>query len=85
MNRELYSSFQAFGGSGERSVDKDKGWKRSRRRAMVLDGAQKVIVVPATEWPSKSTRSKGICRFNGITGCKVLYAIHPVAGRMLDI
>ena len=55
-----------------------------KRVAMVLDGAQKVIVVPGYGM-AVSQSQHAVKEFADLMesfDCEVLYAIHPVAGRM---
>ena len=86
MNRELYDVlFKAFGGSGEKDqLTRTKVGSDPEEVAMVLDGAQKVIVVPGYGM-AVSQSQHAVKEFADLMesyDCEVLYAIHPVAGRM---
>tara|TARA_B100001250_G_scaffold113372_1_gene95830 strand:+ start:1759 stop:3195 length:1437 start_codon:yes stop_codon:yes gene_type:complete len=86
MNRELFDVlFKAFGGSGERDqLTRTKVGSDPEEVAMVLDGAQRVIVVPGYGMAVSQSQHavKEFADLMESTGCEVLYAIHPVAGRM---
>ena len=86
MNRELFDVlFKAFGGSGEKDqLTRTKVGSDPEEVAMVLDGAQKVIVVPGYGM-AVSQSQHAVKEFADLMesfDCEVLYAIHPVAGRM---
>ncbi|MBP51164.1 MAG: NAD(P)(+) transhydrogenase (Re/Si-specific) subunit beta [Candidatus Thalassarchaeaceae archaeon] len=86
MNRELFDVlFKAFGGSGEKDqLTRTKVGSDPEEVAMVLDGAQRVIVVPGYGMAVSQSQHavKEFADLMESTGCEVLYAIHPVAGRM---
>jgi len=86
MNRELYDVlFKAFGGSGEKDqLTRSKVGSDPEEVAMVLDGAQKVIVVPGYGMAVSQSQHavKEFADLMESMDCEVLYAIHPVAGRM---
>jgi len=86
MNRELFDVlFKAFGGSGEKDqLTRTKVGSDPEEVAMVLDGAQKVIVVPGYGMAVSQSQHavKEFADLMESEGCEVLYAIHPVAGRM---
>ena len=86
MNRTLPDVlFKAFGGSGERDkLTRTKVGSDPEEVAMVLDGAQKVIVVPGYGMAVSQSQHavKEFADLMEAEGCEVSYAIHPVAGRM---
>jgi len=86
MNRELFDVlFKAFGGSGEKDqLTRTKVGSDPEEVAMVLDGAQRVIVIPGYGMAVSQSQHavKEFADLMESTGCEVLYAIHPVAGRM---
>ena len=86
MNRELFDVlFKAFGGSGEKDqLTRTKVGSDPEEVAMVLDGAQRVIVVPGYGMAVSQSQHavKEFADLMESEGCEVLYAIHPVAGRM---
>ena len=86
MNRELFDVlFKAFGGSGEKDqLTRTKVGSDPEEVAMVLDGVQRVIVVPGYGMAVSQSQHavKEFADLMESEGCEVLYAIHPVAGRM---
>ena len=86
MNRTLPDVlFKAFGGSGEKDkLTRTKVGSDPEEVAMVLDGAQKVIVVPGYGMAVSQSQHtvKEFADLMEAEGCEVSYAIHPVAGRM---
>ena len=86
MNRELYDVlFKAFGGSGEKDqLTRTKVGSDPEEVAMVLDGAQKVIVVPGYGMAVAQAQHalREMTDLLKEEGVEVSYAIHPVAGRM---
>jgi len=86
MNRTLPDVlFKAFGGSGEKDqLTRTKVGSDPEEVAMVLDGAQKVIVVPGYGMAVSQSQHavKEFADLMEADGCQVSYAIHPVAGRM---
>ncbi|MDC0213042.1 NAD(P)(+) transhydrogenase (Re/Si-specific) subunit beta [Euryarchaeota archaeon] len=86
MNRELFDVlFKAFGGSGEKDqLTRTKVGSDPEEVAMVLDGAQRVIVVPGYGMAVSQSQHavKEFADLMESEDCEVLYAIHPVAGRM---
>ncbi len=86
MNRTLPDVlFKAFGGSGEKDqLTRSKVGSDPEEVAMVLDGAQKVIVVPGYGMAVSQSQHavKEFADLMEAEGCDVSYAIHPVAGRM---
>ena len=86
MNRTLPDVlFKAFGGSGERDkLTRTKVGSDPEEVVMVLDGAQKVIVVPGYGMAVSQSQHavKEFADLMEAEGCEVSYAIHPVAGRM---
>ena len=86
MNRTLPDVlFKAFGGSGEKDqLTRTKVGSDPEEVAMVLDGAQKVIVVPGYGMAVSQSQHavKEFADLMEADGCEVSYAIHPVAGRM---
>ena len=86
MNRTLPDVlFKAFGGSGEKDqVTRTKVGSDPEEVAMVLDGAQKGIVIPGYGMAVSQSQHavKEFADMMEAEGCEVSYAIHPVAGRM---
>jgi len=86
MNRTLPDVlFKSFGGSGEKDqLTRTKVGSDPEEVAMVLDGAQKVIVVPGYGMAVSQSQHavKEFADMMEAEGCEVSYAIHPVAGRM---
>jgi len=86
MNRTLPDVlFKSFGGSGEADkLTRTKVGSDPEEVAMVLDGAQKVIVVPGYGMAVSQSQHavKEFADMMEAEGCEVSYAIHPVAGRM---
>jgi NAD(P) transhydrogenase subunit beta len=86
MNRTLPDVlFKSFGGSGEKDqVTRTKVGSDPEEVAMVLDGAQKVIVVPGYGMAVSQSQHavKEFANMMEAEGCEISYAIHPVAGRM---
>tara|TARA_B100001245_G_scaffold75856_1_gene53811 strand:+ start:1 stop:1305 length:1305 start_codon:yes stop_codon:yes gene_type:complete len=86
MNRTLPDVlFKSFGGSGEKDqVTRTKMGSDPEEVAMVLDGAQKVIVVPGYGMAVSQSQHavKEFADMMEAEGCEISYAIHPVAGRM---
>ena len=87
MNRTLPDVlFKAFGGSGEKeSLTRTKVGSDADEVAMMLDGAQKVIIVPGYGMAVSQCQHQ-VKEFADLVAEKydteVSYAIHPVAGRM---
>jgi NAD(P) transhydrogenase subunit beta len=87
MNRTLLDVlFKSFGGSGEKaSLTRTKVGSDSDEVAMMLDGAQKVIIVPGYGMAVSQCQHQ-VKEFADLMAEKfdteVKYAIHPVAGRM---
>ena len=85
MNRTLPDVlFKSFGGSTKEKVTRTKVGSDPDEVAMMVDGAQKVIIVPgygmAVAQAQHALREMvDELKKNGV---KVSYAIHPVAGRM---
>ena len=86
MNRTLPDVlFKAFGGSGDKDqLTRTKVGSDPEEVAMVLDGVQKVIVVPGYGMAVSQSQHavKEFADMMEAEGCEVAYAIHPVAGRM---
>ena len=86
MNRTLPDVlFKAFGGSGEKDkLTRTKVGSDPEEVAMVLDGAQKVIVVPGYGMAVSQSQHavKEFADLMEAEASEVSYAIHPVAGRM---
>jgi len=86
MNRTLPDVlFKSFGGSGEKDqLTRTKVGSDPEEVAMVLDGAQKVIVVPGYGMAVSHSQHavKEFADMMEAEGCEISYAIHPVAGRM---
>ncbi len=86
MNRQLFDViFKSFGGSGKQKVTRTKVGSDPDEVAMLLDGARQVIVVPGYGM-AVSQAQHAVREFAEILNEKydteVIYAIHPVAGRM---
>jgi NAD(P) transhydrogenase subunit beta len=87
MNRKLVDVlFKSFGGSGEKQdLTRTKVGSDADEVAMMLDGAQKVIIVPGYGM-AVSQCQHAVKEFATIMeekfGTEIKYAIHPVAGRM---
>ena len=86
MNRTLPDVlFKAFGGSGEKDqLTRTQVGSDPEEVAMVLDGAQKVIVIPGYGMAVSQSQHavKEFADMMEAEGCEIAYAIHPVAGRM---
>ena len=87
MNRTLLDVlFKSFGGGGEKeSLTRTKVGSDADEVAMMLDGAQKVIIVPGYGMAVSQCQHQ-VKEFADLMAEKfdteVSYAIHPVAGRM---
>ncbi|MCB9668265.1 MAG: NAD(P)(+) transhydrogenase (Re/Si-specific) subunit beta [Alphaproteobacteria bacterium] len=87
MNRDLYDVlFKSFGGGGgKQKLTRTKVGSDPDEVAMILEGAQNVIVVPGYGM-AVSQCQHAVREFAEILrekyGTEVSYAIHPVAGRM---
>ena len=87
MNRTLADVlFKSFGGSGEKeSLTRTKVGSDPDEVAMMIDGAQKVIIVPGYGMAVSHCQHQ-VKEFADLVSEKfdteVKYAIHPVAGRM---
>ena len=87
MNRILLDVlFKSFGGDGEKQdLTRTKVGSDADEVAMMLDGAQKVIIVPGYGM-AVSQCQHAVKEFANIMeekfGTEIKYAIHPVAGRM---
>ena len=87
MNRTLLDVlFKSFGGSGEKvSLTRTKVGSDADEVAMMIDGAQKVIIVPGYGMAVSQCQHQ-VKEFADLIsekfGTEVKYAIHPVAGRM---
>ena len=87
MNRTLPDVlFKSFGGSGEKeSLTRTKVGSDADEVAMMIDGAQKVIIVPGYGMAVSQCQHQ-VKEFADLIAEKfdteVFYAIHPVAGRM---
>ena len=87
MNRTLLDVlFKSFGGGGEKaSLTRTKVGSDADEVAMMIDGAQKVIIVPGYGMAVSQCQHQVKEFADLITekfGTEVKYAIHPVAGRM---
>ena len=85
MNRRLIDVlFKSFGGSDKQSVTRTKVGSDPDEVAMILDGAQKVIIVPGYGMAVSQCQHQ-VKEFADLMKEKydteVKYAIHPVAGR----
>ena len=87
MNRTLMDVlFKSFGGSGEKaSLTRTKVGSDADEVAMMIDGAQKIIIVPGYGMAVSQCQHQ-VKEFADLISEKfdteVKYAIHPVAGRM---
>ena len=87
MNRTLMDVlFKSFGGSGEKaSLTRTKVGSDADEVAMMIDGAQKIIIVPGYGMAVSQCQHQ-VKEFADLVSEKfdteVKYAIHPVAGRM---
>ena len=86
MNRELINVlFKAFGGSDKEQLTRTKVGSDADEVAMMVDGAQKVIIVPGYGMAVSQCQHQ-VKEFADLVSEKfdteVKYAIHPVAGRM---
>ncbi|MEO0605502.1 MAG: NAD(P)(+) transhydrogenase (Re/Si-specific) subunit beta, partial [Myxococcota bacterium] len=86
MNRQLFDViFKSFGGGGKEKVTRTKVGSDPEEVAMLLDGARSVIVVPGYGM-AVSQAQHAVREFAELLNEKydteVIYAIHPVAGRM---
>ena len=87
MNRTLADVlFKSFGGTGEKeSLTRTKVGSDPDEVAMMIDGAQKVIIVPGYGMAVSQCQHQ-VKEFGDLLeekfGTEVKYAIHPVAGRM---
>lgn len=87
MNRTLLDVlFKSFGGGGEKaSLTRTKVGSDADEVAMMIDGAQKVIIVPGYGMAVSQCQHQ-VKEFADLIsekfGTEVKYAIHPVAGRM---
>ncbi len=87
MNRTLVDVlFKSFGGTGEKqSLTRTKIGSDADEVAMMLDGAQKVIIIPGYGMAVSQCQHQ-VKEFADLMSEKydteVSYAIHPVAGRM---
>ena len=86
MNRTLPDVlFKSFGGTTKESVTRTKVGSDPDEVAMILDGAQKVIIVPGYGMAVSQCQHQ-VKEFGDLLQEKydteIKYAIHPVAGRM---
>ena len=87
MNRRLIDVlFKSFGGTGEKmELTRTKVGSDAEEVAMILDGAQKVIIIPGYGMAVSQCQHQ-VKEFADLITEKydteVSYAIHPVAGRM---
>ncbi len=86
MNRELKDVlFKAFGGSDKEQVTRTKVGSDADEVAMMVDGAQKIIIVPGYGMAVSQCQHQ-VKEFADLVSerfdTEVKYAIHPVAGRM---
>ena len=86
MNRRLVDVlFKSFGGSTKETVTRTKVGSDADEVAMMVDGAQKVIIVPGYGMAVAQCQHQ-VKEFGDLLeekfGTEVKYAIHPVAGRM---
>jgi len=86
MNRRLIDViFKSFGGGGKEKVTRTKVGSDPEEVAMLLDGARSVIVVPGYGM-AVSQAQHAVREFAELLkeryDTEVIYAIHPVAGRM---
>jgi len=89
MNRSLTNVLFATFGEQEGGEKKDEGYTTVKSSgaeecAMILDAAQSVIIVPGYGLAVAQAQHKvrELAQMLEKHGCKVSYAIHPVAGRM---
>jgi len=86
MNRTLQDVlFKAFGGTADKDqLTRTKVGSDPEEVAMVLDGVQKVIIVPGYGMAVSQSQHavKEFADMMEAEGCEVYYGIHPVAGRM---
>jgi len=86
MNRELKDVlFKSFGGSDKEQVTRTKIGSDADEVAMMVDGAQKIIIVPGYGMAVSQCQHQ-VKEFADLVSerfdTEVKYAIHPVAGRM---
>ena len=86
MNRTLIDVlFKSFGGTEKESLTRTKTGSDAEEVAMMVDGAQKVIIVPGYGMAVSQCQHQ-VKEFADLISEKfdteVKYAIHPVAGRM---
>ncbi|MDA7555962.1 NAD(P)(+) transhydrogenase (Re/Si-specific) subunit beta [Euryarchaeota archaeon] len=86
MNRTLPDVlFKSFGGSEKQTLTRTKVGSDAEEVAMMVDGAQKIIIVPGYGMAVSQCQHQ-VKEFADLVGEKfdteVKYAIHPVAGRM---
>ena len=86
MNRTLPDVlFKSFGGTTKEKVTRTKVGSDPDEVAMMVDGAQKVIIVPGYGMAVSQCQHQ-VKEFGDLLeekfGTEVKYAIHPVAGRM---
>ena len=86
MNRTLPDVlFKSFGGSTKEKVTRTKVGSDPDEVAMMVDGAQKVIIVPGYGMAVSQCQHQ-VKEFGDLLeekfGTEVKYALHPVAGRM---
>ena len=86
MNRTLPDVlFKSFGGSEKETLTRTKVGSDAEEVAMMVDGAQKVIIVPGYGMAVRQCQHK-VKEFADLLQerfqTEVKYAIHPVAGRM---
>ncbi|MDP6869772.1 MAG: NAD(P)(+) transhydrogenase (Re/Si-specific) subunit beta [Candidatus Poseidoniaceae archaeon] len=86
MNRQLADVlFKSFGGTDKQQLTRTKTGSDPEEVAMMLDGAQKVIIVPGYGMAVSQCQHQ-VKEFADLLSdrfdTEVKYAIHPVAGRM---
>ena len=86
MNRTLPDVlFKSFGGTEKHTLTRTKVGSDAEEVAMMVDGAQKIIIVPGYGMAVSQCQHQ-VKEFADLVGEKfdteVKYAIHPVAGRM---
>ena len=86
MNRELKDVlFKSFGGSDKEQVTRTKVGSDADEVAMMVDGAQKIIIVPGYGMAVSQCQHQ-VKEFADLVSerfdTEIKYAIHPVAGRM---
>ena len=86
MNRTLPDVlFKSFGGSEKQTLTRTKVGSDAEEVAMMVDGAQKIIIVPGYGMAVSQCQHQ-VKEFADLVGenfdTEVKYAIHPVAGRM---